>query len=328
MLESYNKDVKEFISQTGFPVDQILDIESHPLMEILLKFFNYNKTNIQNYSKAFDLKKTFFLYHSSQTKNAAAQGYNNCNVIFITNGLFTISHEILCVLNIHFDKIAFSQYQNLNKKNSYSLGKLMFESGMVFTFYHEFAHLVQRKDGNFEMAEHSENKNEFDQYRHILEYDSDLCGCNFVIGLIEQYIYEHPNDFNTMHDKLNLHWLALSSITITMLLFLNDFENSKADRTLYLKDKIHPHPAIRIHYIIQHYVFNMKVFGKEVAIQDGLNNCFRYCNSFFEGKDIFIHYFEQISENLNAINNYCDELYDIATVTPNLVRHLAEKFNL
>jgi hypothetical protein len=204
----------------------------------------------------------------------------------------------------------------------------MFQSGMIFTFFHEFAHVIQRKDGNFEMDEYSNEEKPFDQYRHILEYDSDLTGCNFVLGLIDQYIEDHSEFLKTSEDKLNLHWLALSSVIITMLLFLNNFEDGEADRTLYVKEKLHPHPSIRINYMMEHYLFNMNVYGMPVKIQDGLNNCFRFCNDFFEDKEIFKHYFEQLFDNLDTINAYSTELFDLATETPNLVRHQTEKFNL
>lgn len=327
-MENYQNDFKDFTSLTGFPKNQILDIEFHPLENVLIDFFNYCKTTILRYSKKFDLNQTYFLYHESRNRNAAAKGYHTCNVIFITNGLFTDLYSRIYLSNIDFDKISFSQFQNLNQNTKDALGLLMFQSGMIFTFHHEFAHLVQRKDGNFEMNEYSNEEKPFNQYNHILEYDSDLNGCNFVLGLIDQYIEDHSNLFKTREDRLNLHWLALSSMIITMLLFLNNFEDSKANRNLYIKEKLHPHASVRISYIMEHYLFNMNVYGMQVTTQDGLNNCFRFCNDFFENKEIFKHYFEQLSDNLDTINEYCTELFDLATETPNLVRHQLEKFNL
>ena len=43
------------------------------------------------------------------------KGYDRCNVIFITNGLFTDLHKKIYLSNIDFNKISFSQFQNVHQ---------------------------------------------------------------------------------------------------------------------------------------------------------------------------------------------------------------------
>lgn len=72
-IENYQNDFKDFTSLIGFPFNQILDIEFYHLEKVLLDFFNYGKTTILRYSKNFDLKQTYFLYHESRNRNATAR---------------------------------------------------------------------------------------------------------------------------------------------------------------------------------------------------------------------------------------------------------------
>lgn len=327
-LTDYNSDRDEFLEiNLRYHEGDIKKLEDHPLKETLLKLYKFGKDYIDRYSNSLGLKKTYFFFHTDESNNAFADPrHSSCNVIFIHNGLLISLYNKLFQSGINFRMIDDGKYSFLQDNLSDPLNRFMFEAGIIFTFFHEFAHLIQNKIDITFFNDELIPTNSYDQYRHIKEYDSDLQGCNFVMNFIAQYCEDHSKILKNEVEIANLHWLGLSTIIITMLLLLNRFDKGNPSRDLYIKSKDHPHEAVRIHYMLEHYSFNMKnTFGLNVDLGDALKYTFRFCYEYFYGTDIFMHYFMQISGNRQILNSYTDELDQLSEKEPKMSRHYIDK---
>ena len=108
---------------------------------------------------------------------------------------------------------------------------LLFQCSTIFTFYHEFAHCVQKQSSS--LNERPENRS-YSFYIHVCEYDADLNGAQFVSMYMQQYYTDMlPADMRNEKNFKRLMYLGISSIVITFLLFLK-YPSEYIWSTMYL----------------------------------------------------------------------------------------------
>jgi hypothetical protein len=302
-------------------------LDDNPYRDLLLGLFKFCTESIERYSSSFNLKPTYFFYHNSTAPNAFADGRHfSSNVIMINEGLIDNLYRSFNSVNINFSEIDLGKYAYLNSTLKHPLNSLMFEAGMIFIFFHEFAHLIQNQNASTYFIEEVLVSAPYNQYRHIKEYDSDLQGCNFVLNYIQQYCEDNFNIFVNDAERENMFWLGLSSVIITLLLLLNNFEEGEENRDFYLRSRTHPHEAMRVYYILEHYIFVMhSTFKLNVTLSD-VNRSLRFCREYFDGTDYFTHYFDLLEQHVEIMDIYSDELFALAEKTPAMSRHHIHKF--
>ena len=123
---------------------------------------------------------------------------------------------------------------------------LMYQISIQFTFYHELAHLVQdSKLLSFRLTENLISAdNEFELLDHLTEFDSDLHATNLIcFHIIEFWRKLKPELINSGSiSKL------LSLYAATIFSYFTFLEGNGYD--LYFAEYSHPHPIIRISYIL------------------------------------------------------------------------------
>ena len=245
----------------------------------------------------------------------------------ITNYVF---NEKLGKKGQFFDKtdwVAFKKLQNITPN---SLEFLMFQASTIFTFYHEFAHLVQYKGKVFSINEHSFDDT-YSFEKHVFEYDADLNGCQFVSVYFQQFFQEQiPREHQTENNYKRLMYLGISSIVITQLLFLYGkiypFQPQNLDTDFYTRKKSHPHTLVRAKYIIEHYVGIAKANGVKIDFGDTTSNITIICNEFFKDSGVFKDFILGFQNHFDEINAYSLDLFIGQRDNKNCIKHKIELF--
>lgn len=328
MINLYNKNSKIIAKKTKINSEIILDLEDNPIKEIYLKLFSFCYENLKINSPKFGIEPSYFFYYNKDNFiNAGATRDNGSYIIMISKDLIKKLHECIYTNNSIFNNDRLTKYVELSKLVKIDFNELLLQSSTLFTYYHEFAHLVQKNDGNFSFFENTDKN--FIPESHILEYDADLNGSQFVCGHILDY-YETLNIEDKNHENLkNLLSIGLAGILITFLLFYyREFDEDKRVDEFYLDKNSHPHTMIRISYIITHYQNIAFENGIEIEIIEFLKETFLISDIFFKSNSYIRNCFNIYEENIEEINNYIDTLYDEASKRSNLMMQNHLKYNI
>ena len=321
-MNLYQENSTRIVENTKVLTSDILDLEKNVNKELYLNLFKFCYENLAINSPKFDIEPSyFFFYDKENSVNAGATLNDGKYIMYISSELVIKLNDRLNLKKSIFENERLTDYIELSKRFNVSLEYIMFQSSILFTYYHEFAHLVQKKDGNFSLNEIPENPQLFIPEQHILEYDSDLNGCQFVLYHLLDYFENLNHDNKNSKNLKNLLSVGLSSILITFLLFYNrEFDkNDKYIDDFYLDQKTHPHSLIRISYIIQHYQNVALENGIVIEIGDLLKETFLISAIFFNSNSFVKNCLDLLDENLESINFYTGYLFDEAIKRENLV---------
>lgn len=321
-MNLYQENSTRIVENTKVLTSDILDLEKNVNKELYLNLFKFCYENLAINSPKFDIEPSyFFFYDKENLVNAGATLNDGRYIMYISSELVIKLNDRLNLKKSIFENERLTDYIELSKRLNVSLEYIMFQSSILFTYYHEFAHLVQKKNGNFSLNEIPENPKLFIPEQHILEYDSDLNGCQFVLYHLLDYFENLNHDYKNSKNLKNLLSVGLSSILITFLLFYNrEFdENDKYIDDFYLDQKTHPHSLIRISYIIQHYQNVALENGIVIEIGDLLKETFLISEIFFNSNSFVKNCLDVLDENLDSINFYTGYLFDEAIKRDNLV---------
>jgi len=126
-------------------------------------------------------------------------------------------------------------------------GFLMYQAATQFTYYHERAHLIQRSSLLTQSLDEEylhQTTETFEMLRHLLEFDADMDAAQFICFHILDYWKKLPADKQNVAAITSLMALSVSAI-FTFFVFLEG-----RDTPLYFAEKRHPHPIVRISYIM------------------------------------------------------------------------------
>ena len=328
----YCNHTKELLNKSKIHSSDILDYSKSPLENIFEQLFLFCLDNIERFSLNFKITPAYFFFRNTFNINAGATYKNNCYIIFITQGMIVKLNKKLGRKRNFIWQSKLVEMQKLDNELTDNLGHLMFQCSMIFTFYHEFAHLVQQKTVPFYLNENSET-NDFSFERHVYEYDADINGAIFVSMYVQQYFNERLKEsLKTKQNLDNLMYLAISSITITFILFLNnDFDDDKLDldkMKFYLRKKTHPHTFVRLNYVIKQFIHTAKSNFSTIDLQDTISNVSKICHEYFRQTSIFTEFATNFNNNFREIEQYNFELNMASQKMKNLIRHKEELFKL
>lgn len=329
MLKINFQEYKENLISIGIPKNDIYDFTDDKIESFYQRYFDWCIDNLNDYSEKFNIEPVYFYFWNTFKINANAGRGNNLYIIRFSKPYMEALYEKLGKKGRFFDKTDWIAFKNLQKTLPNSLEFLMFQASTIFTFYHEFAHLVQYKGTKFSINEYSSN-NEYSFEKHVYEYDADLNGSQFVCIYFQQYFQDQlPKEHQTDNNYKRLMYLGISSIVVTQLLFLYGkiypYQIENINTNFYTREMSHPHTYVRAKYIIEHYVRIAKVNGVKIDFADTALNVTVICNEFFKESGIFSEFIKGIQDNFDEINDYTFDLHIGQKNNKNCIKH---KINL
>ncbi len=187
---------------------------------------------------------------------------------------------------------------------------LIYQFATIFTFYHEFAHLLQSKREE-QNAAHFERYNlakgpQFDKLAHAMEIDADIFAAEHMNAHVFQYWNALPEKRRT---KEALEVLMSLCILSSFILF---FELSDGWQEWYTLDHDHPNSLIRVCYIhdvlYQTSKANESKIGFEIDSKSVLDDALLMADHFLanaegRGLDSFVNVFSNHSAEIQKYIN-------------------------
>lgn len=238
----YSNSKKEILSRDILKPDEVFDFEFSPYFNQFQKIYN-SLWKIMDYEcNKYSIKNCFVLYLNDVSVNAKAGKINGINLILINSGTIfwqiknTIENEKLKKYNERYNKI-FSKVQYLKFE------ELSLQINLLFTFYHEFAHILQKSNTSLFWINERNDNTDFSIEKHSLEIDADTFS---AIHIARHLINYYEKDFK----QFGIKFLKEVSIILCSNLFFYICSFGKSDSDLYYYENSHPHPFIRIMRIL------------------------------------------------------------------------------
>lgn len=283
----------------------------------------------------FQIKNTVFYIKNGFACNASASRIGQYNIINITNGYPILMQEkfneeyftkVVLVALLNESKIL-NAYIDLLEDPKFEFNQFILECSIVYTFNHEFRHLLQfnsvDKKKDYLIMENL-SKDNFSMKKHVWEFDADRMASFEVL----KYVFQEAVRLKARkNDKfICLIFLGLSNLVITKILFYFGIMNQPQKgqnyhiekQEFYTKKYSHPHPLIRISNIMEYYFENVKSDLPDISIdsQTLLNNVSGilklYLDSIVPKNNIIQDFFDDWKKYLKEIERYNNEIYDYA----------------
>lgn len=323
-MDLYNKLVKHKVIQDGFNHEGL----DEDISKKYIYFENLMNDEYKGYASTFKLSDCLFYINNDYRCNAFARRLKGYNIIGIT------CSYVMCMEKF-FDRDIYKQilflssregvtisaaYKELLEMPNFNFNQFILNCSIHFTFGHEFRHILQFNTQNQNVKYYLNeniNSSEFKLQNHVWEYDADRYGSFHVL----KYIFNIKRELKIENgEKLKcLIYTGMSNIIITQLLFYFGLANVTGKQEIeriefYTMKKSHPHPLVRILYMLDFYFDNLESsFPKlNIAKQDLLNNSLLiskiYLDTIVPEKDLVAIFFNDLS-NLDEINSYNEFLY-------------------
>lgn len=229
--------IEKIIEHNIINADEVFDYSYSPYNKRFDKIYNNLWSILGHESQNYNLKDCYFFFANNFSINAKACRHSNFNLISINSGLVVWLIKNI-IENEKLEEYYKKKYGIFQKIQFYSFEELAFQMNLLFTFYHEFAHILQQSD-YLELGLEEESKSNFSLNRHALELDADTFSGVYIARHLIQY---YEKDFS----EFGIEFLERITVILVSNLFFYLSSFSGANKNLYFKENSHPHPFIRV----------------------------------------------------------------------------------
>lgn len=246
MPYNYDETIEDVIIRLHTTRENVFFYEGMPLEVHYDNIFQFCQENLETMNAKYGIQPAKMFFNGGRVIGARAQKNNNSYSVSLNFATIILFHEFI---REHFyidDQVPEGTMLNID---DHPLQYIMFQTVVLFVYYHELAHLIQMSDSEqYQIGEDypfNEEGQVYSREQHLREMDADLFAANYICDHIMVMWREHPNP-----TSVELQSSVAAAITSLYALFL---KSQGGHRDLYFEEHIHPHPMIRITYI-QDYI--------------------------------------------------------------------------
>lgn len=319
-----NEVLSSLIEKNIISKSDIFDYNESPFKDEFESIDTFYQNNLLHYSSRYEIWPCAIFINNDFSANAKAAKKEEFYIVSINMG------TVFKLINYFYDNTdlinddGLKEYQEFETHLDNPIHILLHQMALHFTFYHEMAHLVQRSDFLAStIFEDINNESNFSIERHVLELDADEFSAISIIAHVTDYGEKTFEEELTQEKMQILITIACSAILIYFL----SFDSYKNAKEIYTRETTHPHPAIRIIWIIITMVqyVNQDLIGRghkfnldeKDTVQRVLNFSKLVGIKIF-GDDTVSEFLESIETNLLKVATYLSELQHLKHTDPSL----------
>lgn len=276
---NYDNDIKLSQEKGVIAKSDIFDYRETPLEHLFDNYYKFCREHLDNSIEIYNLNPSIIIFTNSLVPNAKAQFSNDTFSIHINLGLFKKCADSY-LNNKKLDEYLNNKYSDLLSDFDNPLTALAFQVSTQFTYYHEFAHLIQfsKVREQFDLQERYDKEVPYDIEKHSLEINADSLASIAIATHIQQYIIKSFGK-NISQEKVELTIILICSCLLNYVAtFCDDVSE------IYFEKYYHPHPFLRLFAInlnILNYL-NQSTFFAENGIEIKMNELFKRTLDFYE----------------------------------------------
>ena len=325
-MYNYQEIIEDLETTAKIPIGDIFDYQYSPINEIYDRYFQFCQENLTEECDEYDIQPAKFYYRTEYGINARAGIQNGYSIIGVNMQTIHSLYDLFYEKNDIFDTDAYlsENYGDLVSKFDVPVGHLMFQLATLFTYHHELAHLIQKSPNvALWLSEQyaDTTKEEFSIERHVLELDADLNAAHSICFHLIEYLKKLPQADRTQDNLQKILSIGVASVFSYFLLYFKD------EKKMYYAEHTHPHPLVRISYIVDCFIRVAEINlpqGFKLDLGTTLKEGFIIADTFFLNvfKSSLVEEFGKhfMTESKN-IESYVNELLGVAEGMPNLVKN-------
>lgn len=278
-MKNYDIEIEEALKNKVLEFSEIYDFRDTPYESLISDFYNFCRENIDIHGKNVNINPNVLIFNNHLNSNAFAMLKDGVFSISINVGLFK-KCDTNFLNNQKLDEQIEKRFNEITSKLDNKISGLGFQIATNFTYYHELAHLFQftKKNENLRIKERVDNDSTYHLQKHYLEINADSFAAIALASHISQYLEK------SFGQDLNQD-ISENVIVILGACILNHIANFHTDISkIYLKEKTHPHPFLRIFNVILSLTnyLNQSEFLKERGIEIETYKVFKMILDFYE----------------------------------------------
>lgn len=251
MPYNHKENIKELIQQQG--IDDAFDYTVNDPFGVVEMYFQFCQQNLSEECGEYDIQPARIYIRADGRVNGYATRTKSYSIIAVNFGTIVTLFRFFTDNRSIFEKKELAAYHQLDK--DFDLDYLAFQLTTQFTYYHELAHLIQRSPVDSKWIDELYKKyiKEGDGYsldRHLYEFDADLFGSAQEALQIIDYWKRLKSDLKTPEHLGLLLSVGAGALFSYFLFLMEKYPN------IYYKAGDHPHPIIRISYIVDNFIKN------------------------------------------------------------------------
>ncbi|AEE48179.1 hypothetical protein [Haliscomenobacter hydrossis] len=242
-----NEILNELIAKKIIPSDDVFDFSGSPFYEEFKDILDFYQKNLLINSTKYDIHPCVIYIKNQFGINARAAKIQDYFIISINMGAIKHLIDVFLMNKELINEESLKEYQELESFLDVPIHVLMHHGAIHFSFYHEMAHLIQKSDYlTLSIYEDADHDSQFFITRHLLEIDADEFSAINVVA----HVVDHAED--TFGDNLNESIMQNLIVVLcsSLLLYFLSFQSYKNEPEIYTTKSTHPHPCIRIAWIV------------------------------------------------------------------------------
>lgn len=270
-MVNYNDNINEINEK--FPDIEVENYFGYDNEELYDSYFQFCQSRLDSINL---LKHRVLFYYSTQTDKvmACVDHGKSPKLLAVTKGTVgQLNHIFSGTIDIFNSNSELKNwFGDLSINLKIPIGSLMYQCSTAFIFRHELTHLIQRENKRINLAEedhHDVASNGIFKYQ-IRELDADTSGAFFVCAQLLSYFKTLDVDMRSNANLEKLLTIGISSIFVYLLLFCKD------NIEIYYNENRHPHPIVRLSYIVDNFIlFAVRNLKRSLTINSLMiiNNC-------------------------------------------------------
>ena len=324
-LFNYSDEVTSLLEKASYlNKNDVYDFTSSPLSNIYESFYQFCQENLRNYCNDYEIQPSYIFFNEDTRVNAYATLKNETYIISINKGTIFELYNLFSNNHVFKNSEILQEYVKLQSCFDSPIETLMFQLSTQFTYYHELGHLIQKSPSLINGLNENYHK-DFALVKHLMEFDADLHAANNIAFHVLQY---WNNFMPQCQSKENLERVIAISIASIFSYFTLLFQSFSKE--LYYYSNTHPHPLIRISYIVPTFIDVMNIHF-EVNQKNVINKAFTIVDEIlkinnFENLDNT--YKDRLFRELKNVHTYIKNLIDEADKLPFLAVNKVHKKNM
>ncbi|MVM40842.1 hypothetical protein GO730_29340 [Spirosoma sp. HMF3257] len=323
--------VGELISNKVIPKGDEFDFEMSPTSLNYSRYFQFCQENLSERCNDYNIQPAKFYFRESFEVNARAGFKNKYYVIAVNKGTIHTLYDFFYNQNNIFEESELADFNQLNAILDVPVGYFMYQSATLFTYYHELGHLIQFSNiihneviPELWLNEQYDNSvDNFDFTKHIYEFDADVHAANSVCFHPIDLWSNLDDEYKTLGNLEKILSLTLASV-FSYFMFLMKNKNEE----IYYNKYTHPHPLIRITYILTAFIDVAKIYYPTISQQNVINDVFKVTTILFKKskvENIIIEYQDKLFKEYQNITDYISLILEKIKDDPTLVVNTVHK---
>lgn len=322
-MDLYQEVKAELMAKGAYTAIELYDYSASRIALLFDRFFNFCYVNLRDHCHEYNIHPARLIIFNDVEVNACATSFQGYNLIEINNGLIYKMYAHFYDNNKAFtiDKYLMEEYAPLFPEDA-PADFIMYQVTPQFTYYHELAHLIQNapllKKSFSERTRHADG--DFDVLSHLLEFDADLHAAQMLYFHIEEFWKKMPVG-NQSSETIGKLISIYASAIFVYFTFLEEERES-----IYFEKYSHPHPLIRITYVLDIIIGvaeqNLKkiILDKKLILKEAFNitSLMDQANG---RMDSVSAYAERYKLSNVEITNYVNKLASLSNDIPYLVKN-------